>query len=152
MKKLILLSIIILASCQNRDINEGEEFRPRAVRDDFNQTHFTLITVDGVEYLMTERDNNNPHEGFGFMAFRANKMIEKQDSVLSYLRSMQHYQNKMYARMFNISEEEAQAQFNETFDYFMQFEKSELTELEKEDLVNYETEESPELEGIVDDQ
>lgn len=152
MRKLILLSIIILAGCENRDINEGEEFRPRAVRDDFNQTHFTLITVDGVEYLMTERDNNNPHEGFGFMAFRANKLIEKQDSVLSYLRSMQYYQNKMYARMFNISEEEAQAQFDETFDYFMQFEETELTELEKEDLVNYETEESPDLEGIVDDQ
>lgn len=152
MRKLILLSIIILAGCENRDINEGEEFRPRAVRDDFNQTHFTLITVDGVEYLMTERDNNNPHEGFGFMAFRANKLIEKQDSVLSYLRSMQYYQNKMYARMFNISEEEAQAQFDQTFDYFMQFEETELSELEKEDLVNYETEESPDLEGIVDDQ
>ena len=152
MRKLILLSIIILVGCENRDINEGEEFRPRAVRDDFNQTHFTLITVDGVEYLMTERDNNNPHEGFGFMAFRANKLIEKQDSVLSYLRSMQYYQNKMYARMFNISEEEAQAQFDETFDYFMQFEETELTELEKEDLVNYETEESPDLEGVVDDQ
>ena len=127
---------MLLIGCKNRDINEGEESTPRAVRDNFDDTHFTLITVDGVEYLMTERDNNNPHEGFGFMAFRANKVIEKQDSILSYLRAMQMYQNRMYARMFNLSEEEAQAQFDQTFKEFLWLEEEELKNLEREDLTS----------------
>ena len=34
--------------------------------------NFTTITVDGCEYLILERDRNNPHEGFGFMAHKGN--------------------------------------------------------------------------------
>ncbi|GAB4242406.1 MAG: hypothetical protein Tsb0034_19830 [Ekhidna sp.] len=134
MKTVILIALVALLGCKNRDINEGEAFRPRPVRDNFDDSHFTKVTIDGVEYLMMERDNNNPHEGFGFMAFRANKMLEKQDSIISYLRAMQFYQNKMYARMFNISEEEAQKQFGDTFKEYLYFENRELEELEKEEL------------------
>lgn len=134
MKTVILIALVALLGCKNRDINEGEAFRPRPVRDNFDDSHFTKVTIDGVEYLMMERDNNNPHEGFGFMAFRANKMLEKQDSIISYLRAMQFYQNKMYARMFNISEEEAQRQFGVTFKEYLYFENRELEELEKEEL------------------
>jgi len=136
MKKLpfiVVLSLVAYA-CANRDINEGEEFRPRAVPDNFNNTHFSLVEVDGVEYLMTERDNNNPHEGFGFMAFRANKLLEKQDSIISFLKAMQFYQNKIYARMYNVSEEEAQVQFSSTFQEFLLLEMNELEDLSKEDL------------------
>lgn len=130
--------MILSAGCSNHDINEGEEFRLRAVRDSFDKVEFAKVTVDGVEYLMMERDNNNPHEGFGFMAFRANKLIEKQDSIISYLKAMQFYQNRMYARMFNISEEEAQIQYEQTFQGFLKLER-ELDDLEKEDLRSTET-------------
>ena len=137
MKKLwSLILIISLTACQNRDINEGEEFRPRPVKDNFDDSHFTKVVVDGVEYIMMERDNNNPHEGFGFMAFRANKLMEKQDTIISYLKAMQIYQNKMYARMFNLSEEAAQAQFQDTFYEFLLLENEELSRLEGEDLTN----------------
>jgi len=138
MRKLFIFGFILIfsISCQNRDINEGEEFRPRPVNDSFDDSHFTKVTVDGVEYLMMERDNNNPHEGFGFMAFRANKMLEKQDSIISYLKAMQVYQNRMYARMFNLSEEEAQIQFDSAFSGYLQKENKELERLEKEDLTN----------------
>ncbi len=132
----IFIMLIFTFSCRNRDINEGEEFRPRAVQDSFDDSHFTKVTIDGVEYIMMERDNNNPHEGFGFMAFRANTLLEKQDSIISYLKAMQVYQNKMYARMFNLSEEEAQKQFQETFESFLLLELGELLELGKEDLTN----------------
>ena len=135
---IILLCVILSAGCSNHDINEGEEFRLRAVRDSFDKVEFAKVTVDGVEYLMMERDNNNPHEGFGFMAFRANKLIEKQDSIISYLKAMQFYQNRMYARMFNISEEEAQIQYEQTFQGFLKLER-ELDDLEKEDLRSTET-------------
>ena len=131
-----ILVLLVAFGCSNRDINEGEEFRPRAVQDSFDDSHFTKVTVDGVEYLMMERDNNNPHEGFGFMAFRANKVLEKQDSIISYLKAMQVYQNKMYARMFNLSEEEAQNQFDKTFEEFLLLEIDELLELEKQELTN----------------
>lgn len=141
MKKLItILSFsLLLLGCQNHDINEGEEFRLRAVKDSFDNVEFAKVTVDGVEYLMMERDNNNPHEGFGFMAFRANKVIEKQDSIISFLKAMQFYQNKMYARMFNLSEEEAQAQFDESFQNFLSLEMKELQNLNREDLQSSET-------------
>ncbi|WP_424961144.1 hypothetical protein [Ekhidna sp.] len=138
-KLVILMALACVSSCENRDINEGEEFRPRAVKDSFEDTHFTKITVDGVEYIMTERDNNNPHEGFGFMAFRANKLLEKQDTIISYLRTMQHFQNKMYSRMYGISEDSGRAEFEDKFMEFLLQETRELEELEREDLVNTES-------------
>ncbi|MEQ8903781.1 hypothetical protein [Ekhidna sp.] len=137
MKKLLLIgSILVFAACENRDINEGEEFRPRAVNDNFDDTHFTKIKVDGVEYIMTERDNNNPHEGFGFMAFRANKLMEKQDTIISYLKALQFFQNKLYARMYGISQQAGQTEFDSIFLEFLKLETRELEELEREDLVN----------------
>ena len=134
-----LLSICILSaliSCENRDINDGEEFRPRELHDNFNDSHFTKVTVDGVEYLMMERDNNNPHEGFGFMAFRANNMIEKQDSIISYLKAMQYFQNRIYTRMYGISEDSGRVAFEAKFQEFLLNESSELKALEREDLIN----------------
>ncbi|MEO9485447.1 MAG: hypothetical protein ABJG47_18450 [Ekhidna sp.] len=137
MKKLVIIAtIFLLGGCENKDINEGEEFRPRAVKDSFEDTHFTKVVVDGVEYILTERDNNNPHEGFGFMAFRANKLMEKQDTIISYLRTMQHFQNKVYARMYGISEDSGQAQFESKLIEFLAVETKELEELQREDLVN----------------
>ncbi|MEO1253967.1 MAG: hypothetical protein AAFY41_03640 [Bacteroidota bacterium] len=135
---LILSSLLVLLGCKNRDINEGEEFRPRELHDNFNDSHFTKIKVDGVEYLMMERDNNNPHEGFGFMAFRANKLMEKQDSIITYLKTMQYFQNKMYSRMFRISEDSGNTEFQIKFNEFILNETKELEELEREDLINKE--------------
>ena len=137
MRKLVCIGLLgMLVSCKNKDINEGEEFRPRAVKDSFENTHFTKIKVDGVEYILTERDNNNPHEGFGFMAFRANKLIEKQDTIISYLKTMHHFQNKIYARMYGFSEDSGQAQFEAKLIEFLRVETKELKELEKDDLVS----------------
>ena len=140
MKYLFLIAIFSFTfACKNRDINEGEEFRPRPVQDSFDDSHFTKVTVDGVEYIMMERDNNNPHEGFGFMAFRANKLIEKQDSVFAYLKAIQAFQNKIYSRMYNVSEDEAKNEFDRTFEEFLFMEIDELNSLQQEDLTNSKT-------------
>ena len=137
MKRLVAITFIFFfVACENKDINEGEEFRPRAVNDNFEDTHFTKITVDGVEYLMTERDNNNPHEGFGFMAFRANNLLEKQDTIISYLKSMQYFQNLIYSRMYGLSPDSGQAIFDEKLREFLLLETKELEQLEREDLTN----------------
>lgn len=137
MRKILLFGCLaIFLGCENKDINEGEEFRPRAVKDSFEDTHFTMIEVDGVQYILTERDNNNPHEGFGFMAFRANKLMEKQDTIISYIKTIQHFQNKLYSRMYNISEDSGQAEFESKLLEFLAKETKELEELERNDLVN----------------
>lgn len=137
MRKVLLFGcLVVLLGCENKDINEGEEFRPRAVKDSFEDTHFTMIEVDGVQYILTERDNNNPHEGFGFMAFRANKLMEKQDTIISYIKTMQHFQNKLYSRMYNISEDSGQAEFESKLLEFLATETKELEQLERSDLVN----------------
>ena len=135
---LIVLMASSLLACQNKDINEGEKFRPRELHDNFDHSHFTKVTVDGVEYLMMERDNNNPHEGFGFMAFRANTLLEKQDTLIAYLKAMQYFQNKIYSRMYMISEDSGNAEFQTKFLELLNTEIVELEQLEKEDLVNVE--------------
>ena len=116
MRKLIIIITLlaIIASCENKSINEGEEFRPKEIHEKIDY-HFDNITVDGIEYLILSRDNNNPHEGFGFMAFRANALIQKQDSILSYLQVMSTLQTEMYARSMNIGIAESQANFDSLF-------------------------------------
>ncbi|MEM6642751.1 MAG: hypothetical protein AAF616_07205 [Bacteroidota bacterium] len=131
---LIFAVVFIISSCKNHDINEGEEFRLRSINDSFENIEFDKVTVDGVDYLMMERDNNNPHEGFGFMAFRANTLLEKQDSIISFLKAMQYFQNKMYAQQFAISEQQAQEEFDSVFDQFLLLEQEELDALIREDL------------------
>ncbi len=83
--------MLCIVGCKNREVHASDE--EEGNKDTFNdmpvegiETHFNRIVVDGVEYLILERDRNNPHEGFGFMAFRANQLLEKQDSILAYLK------------------------------------------------------------------
>ncbi len=93
---LLLLAIFTISSCENREVNEdhsdeeGNTFNDMPV--DGIETHFNRITVDGSEYLILERDRNNPHEGFGFMAFRPNKLLRKQDTIMAYLQTVIHSQ------------------------------------------------------------
>lgn len=51
---LVIIFIWLAFACENRDVNEGERFRPRELHDNFSNSHFTKVTVDGVEYLMME--------------------------------------------------------------------------------------------------
>ena len=136
MKRLALLLLVTLlfGACENRDINEGEEFRPRSLQDSFVDSHFSRVTVDGVEYLMLERDNNNPHEGFGFMAFRANVMLEKQDTLLAYVRAISDIQVKILSEIRNEPIEDTQSEFDEIFSRHLLEEALELEILEMDSL------------------
>ena len=136
MRKLSYLLFIplILVSCKNRDLNEGEEFRPRVLEDSFDDSHFTRVTVDGVEYLMLERDNNNPHEGFGFMAFRANTLLEKEDTVIAYLKSISDLQVQYFATLSRKSEQDVRDDFNMLFKKHLKEKQVELDHLELDSL------------------
>ncbi|MFH6981946.1 hypothetical protein [Marinoscillum sp. 108] len=128
-----IVTVLTIYGCENRDINEGEAFRPREIHEDivFN---FDKITVDGIEYLILEKDNNNPHEGFGFMAFRANKLMEKQDTVMAYLRTMRDFQVLTYAAISKRPVEQVNEDFNRLFNYYLNEEETELLQLEESNL------------------
>ena len=111
----IVLTMGIFYACNNKEVNEGEEFRPRQLHDDFQNSHFTKINVEGVEYLIMERDNNNPHEGFGFMAFNANKLMLKQDTILSYLKTIAEFQSRLYKKLYDVPTKTAKQEFNSIF-------------------------------------
>lgn len=137
MKKIIylLLAMSLCYGCRNRELNEGEEFRPRQLNDDFKDSHFSRVWVDGVEYLMLERDNNNPHEGFGFMALRGNVILEKQDTTLAMLRTIGEFQVRMLARLEKRDEAEVRKEFMEVYEYYLGEERRELEKLEQDSLL-----------------
>ncbi len=112
---ILIVLVVILTCCENRAINESEEFRPKEIHEKIDY-HFDRIVVDGIEYLILSRDNNNPHEGFGFMAFRANQVLQKQDSLMGYLQAMNKMQLELYAQTMRMSPEEAQEKFQQYFE------------------------------------
>ncbi|XOV94541.1 MAG: hypothetical protein ACFHWX_07515 [Bacteroidota bacterium] len=134
---ILFLSIIVLFmyACHNRDINEGEQFKPREIHEDI-VFHFDTIIVDGVEYLILEKDNNNPHEGFGFMAFRANRLIEKQDTVLAYLRTLTEMQVEILSKLNNQSIEELTQRTNDKLKAYVEAQRPELQSLETTEFRN----------------
>lgn len=132
----ILVVCMTLFSCKNRDLNEGEKFRPREVHDSFQDSHFAKVTIDGVEYLMMERDNNNPHEGFGFMAYRGNRMIEKQDTALAYLKAIYELQVLTYAESSGRDITDVQRESAQLFNSFLKKEEADLTKLEGDSLTS----------------
>ncbi len=136
MKKssVVILLLSTLYSCENRDINAEEEFRPREVHDSFKNVPFSKVTVDGVEYLMLERDNNNPHEGFGFMAFRANSLIETQDTIMAYLKTLNDMQSRIYAKTYSTSLEDSDSVGQTLFNYYLTLEQEKLNKLSQESL------------------
>lgn len=115
----ILLFFCVIISCKNRDINEGEEFRPRSIHENFEEFEFDTVTVDGIDYWIMERDNNNPHEGFGFMAVRANPLFDKQDSILAHLKALGEMQSLIYARLYKVSVLESDSIYNESVRYYL---------------------------------
>ena len=127
---IFVVLFMIQPGCKNRILNEGEEFKPKEIHESV-KFQFDRIEGDGLEYLILERDNNNPHEGFGFMAFRANQLMEKQDSILAHLKTIEDFQSRIYARLFAISLEDATALRSELFNQYLKEEQEDLLELEK---------------------
>ncbi|MFY0605317.1 MAG: hypothetical protein JXR10_01295 [Cyclobacteriaceae bacterium] len=126
-------SLVFVSSCENRDLNEGEAFKPREIHENiiFN---FDKITVDGIEYLILEKDNNNPHEGFGFMAFRANKMMEKQDTILAYLKTIRDLQVRNYAAISRRNLDDVVRESDELLLYHLEEEQADFDRLESSEL------------------
>ena len=125
----IAFVVMLLFGCENRALQDSEEFRPREIHTD-RQFHFDRIEVDGVEYLILEKDNNNPHEGFGFMALRANKIVEKQDTILAYLNTIMAMQIDIYSKLYQTDKTVVKAYQDELFDTFLEGRSGRLKTLE----------------------
>ncbi|MAJ51566.1 MAG: hypothetical protein CMB82_08130 [Flammeovirgaceae bacterium] len=126
-----LLVLIISVGCKNESLSEDEKFATREIHENV-QWHFDKIDVDGVEYLILEKDNNNPHEGFGFMSIRANNLLQKQDSILAYLKASQQMQAKIYAALNGISEKKAIDLNENLYDQVLMKKSQELKQLSKQ--------------------
>jgi ElaB/YqjD/DUF883 family membrane-anchored ribosome-binding protein len=125
---IIAVVSMALCGCQNHDLNDGQAFRAREIHEKVDY-HFDEIKVDGIEYLILEKDNNNPHEGFGFMAFRANILMQKQDSILAYLKTLTDVQNKILSSVNKQAIEDVEVETREIFREYLDKEKNQLNEL-----------------------
>ncbi len=128
-----IITFGILISCENQALHDSEEFRPREIHEDI-QFNFDRIMVDGVEYLILEKDNNNPHEGFGFMAFRANLLMEKQDTLLAYMRAISDMQVMIYSKVSGQSLSQSEKIRDDLFNTYLDMEQKEIEALEQKGL------------------
>ncbi len=119
-----------MIGCENRALHDSEEFRPREIHERI-EFHFDRVEVDGIEYLILEKDNNNPHEGFGFMAFRANRLMEKQDSIIAYVKTIKEMQTLIYAKLYGVSDEAASNVTDQILNGKMQEQLGDILRLEQ---------------------
>lgn len=92
----LAIAMVALWSCENRDVNHADGPNFSEIHEDI-QYHFDQIDIDGHQYYILERDRNNPHEGFGFMAMKADRVIQNQDSIKAYLKTMLEVQTQILA-------------------------------------------------------
>jgi hypothetical protein len=101
-----ILPIIISAclcyacACENREINPGTGPKFSEIHDSL-EYHFDRIQIDGLEYFILERDRNNPHEGFGFMALNGAKFANNQDTIKAYLKTVMEVQTQILSQLNN---------------------------------------------------
>ena len=113
---LLLMLSIFLPSCgPNREVSIDQGPGVREIHDNI-EVHFDEVTVNGVEYLILEKDRNNPDEGFGFMALKGNLLVHHTDSAIAYLRTVIEVQAKILAKLDTISERQALRRINNMLD------------------------------------
>jgi len=95
----ILISTI-LYSCENTEVNQDEGPNFSEIHEEI-QYNFDEVEINGIKYLILERDRNNPHEGFGFMALKGESNQRNQDTIKAYLKTMIDLQNQILSKINN---------------------------------------------------
>ena len=112
----VLISIILLAlifqGCENRDVNPLD-LKTREMHETIEAQHFDTISVGGIDYLLMERDRNNPHEGFGFMALSGGQVMRKQDSILAYQQLILENQIRILQKLEGVPAEDLQIEMDQ---------------------------------------
>lgn len=112
------LTFLSMVSCENREVGNTEGPNFREIHEEI-QYHFDEVEIDGNEYFILERDRNNPHEGFGFMAMKANKSIANQDSIKAYLKTILDLQTQILANQNKQPLEETKNTANALFNLYL---------------------------------
>ncbi|HCX23516.1 MAG TPA: hypothetical protein DHN29_16465 [Cytophagales bacterium] len=68
------------------------------------------------------------------MAFRANKLVAKQDTILAYMKTLTELQIRTYAAASGKSVEAVTSEANELLEFHLDEEISEITKLESNNL------------------
>lgn len=119
---LLLLSICCLSvvSCKNRDVNPiNNDTLPMHERKPIKATDFDSVMINGEVYYIMERDRNNPHEGFGFMALKGKKIHEKQDSIMAYQQVILRNQIRILERLENRPADEIEYEVQQELDLLL---------------------------------
>lgn len=106
--------LTFLYSCENREVNQDEGPNFSEIHEEI-EYHFDEVDINGLQYLILERDRNNPHEGFGFMALKGEQIRSNQDSIKAYLKTMLDLQNQILSKLNNRSIEEVNQNTQELF-------------------------------------
>ncbi|WP_420581683.1 hypothetical protein [Reichenbachiella sp.] len=128
---ILVIAISVLVSCENRDVNHSDGPNFSEIHEDI-QYHFDQVEIEGHEYFILERDRNNPHEGFGFMAMKANKTIANQDSIKAYLKTLIDLQIQQLTEKNGTTLEETENEVNQLFEFHLQNSKTSKDEAKKE--------------------
>jgi len=123
MKKIsyfVLLSLIALSSCKNKDVNPiNNDTLPMHERKPIKDSDFDTVTIEGSTYYIMERDRNNPHEGFGFMALKGTDILNKQDSILAYQQLLLSNQIRILERLENIPAADLEYEMQQQLEIFL---------------------------------
>lgn len=118
---LILLLLLVVFSCKNRDVNPiNNDTLPMHERKPINASDFDTVTIEGSVYYIMERDRNNPHEGFGFMALGGAQFKRKQDSILAYQKLLLKNQIRIIERLEGIPAADLEFDMQVQLDYLME--------------------------------
>ncbi|MEO9802109.1 MAG: hypothetical protein ABJF04_02625 [Reichenbachiella sp.] len=126
----LVLLMLCFSSCENRDVNHDDGPNFSEIHEDI-QYHFDQVEIDGHEYFILERDRNNPHEGFGFMAMKANTSIDNQDSIKAYLKTLLDVQIQLLAAQNKTSINQTKDEVNELFEFHLSNSKTIKPQKEK---------------------
>lgn len=119
----VIILILAIAACENRDVNSTDGPNFSEIHEDIHY-HFDKVAIDGSEYFILERDRNNPHEGFGFMALKGTDLKQNQDSIKAYLKTVLELQVQLMAIMNNTSKDESSSYAEELFQFHLESSKS----------------------------
>lgn len=125
--------LISIYSCENREINQEEGPNFSEIHEDI-QYNFDEVEINGLKYLILERDRNNPHEGFGFMALKGEINRYNQDSIKAYLKISIELQNRILSKLNNQSLESLNNDSDQKLlEYLPIYKDLNITEEEKEE-------------------
>jgi hypothetical protein len=117
--KILTPLLILLFACENREVNYEDGPNFSEIHEDIHY-NFDKVALDGTEYFILERDRNNPHEGFGFMALNGNDIKQNQDSIKAYLKTILDFQVQISSRLENVPVETKKQYSIELFDFYFQ--------------------------------